>query len=82
MYAAIAAAPIGVPSDLIVTPIFGRPVAVRSLDYVLLAATSALIGSILAIRPAISGEAGSDAAVERQGTTTLWGGFVSFLAVG
>ncbi|WP_420446750.1 hypothetical protein [Candidatus Poriferisodalis sp.] len=81
-YGGIAAVLIGVPSDLIDTPIFGRPVAVRWLDYVILAATSALIGLILAIRPAPSSEASTDTAVERQGTATLWGGFVSFLAVG
>lgn len=90
MYGAVAAVLIGIPSDLIDTPIFGRPVAVRWLDYVILVATSALIGLILAIRPVPSGEtgneagadAGTDAAVERQGTATIWGGFVSFLAVG
>ncbi len=83
VYGAIAAVLIGIPSDLIDTPIFGRPVEARWLDYVILATTSALIGLILAIRPP-SGDVDSDAdsAVERQGTTTLWGGLVSFLAVG
>ena len=81
-FGAVAAVLIGVPSDLIDTPIFSRPVAVRWLDYVILVATSFLIGLILAIRPAPSAEAGTDTAVERQGTATLWGGFVSFLAVG
>ncbi len=82
-YGVIAAVLIGIPSDLIDTPIFGRPIDARWLDWVILATTSALIGLILAIRPP-SGEADSDAdsAVERQGTTTLWGGLVSFLAVG
>ncbi|WP_419922548.1 hypothetical protein [Candidatus Poriferisodalis sp.] len=79
LYSAIAATLIAVPSDLIDTPIFSRPVAVRWLDYVILAITAALIGLILAIRP-VPGAA--QAAVERQGTTTIWGGFVSFLAVG
>ena len=82
VYGGIAAVLIGVPSDLIDTPIFGRPVAVRWLDYLILVATSALIGLILAIRPSPSSEAGTEADVERQGTATLWGGFVSFLAVG
>ncbi len=83
MYGAIAAVLIGIPSDLIDTPIFGRPIDARWLDYAILATTSALIGLILAIRPP-SGDVGADAesAVERQGTTTLWGGLVSFLAVG
>ena len=84
-FAGIAAVLIAVPSDLIDTPIFGRPVAVRWIDYVILAITSALIGLIFAIRPepAASSESSELAtATERQGTRTIWGGFVSFLAVG
>ena len=50
-YAAVAAVLIAVPADLIDTPQFGRPVAVRPIDYVILASTSALIGLIFAIRP-------------------------------
>ncbi|MYB86262.1 MAG: hypothetical protein F4X85_03465 [Acidimicrobiaceae bacterium] len=79
---------IAVPSDLIDTPIFGRPVEVRWIDYVILAVASALIGLIFAIRPepadpvdtAVSEELA--VTVDRQGTRTIWGGFVSFLAVG
>ena len=76
-YGVAAAVLIGIPSDLIDTPIFGRPIDARWLDWVILATTSALIGLIFAIRPSSAEEA-----VERQGTTTLWGGLVSFLAVG
>lgn len=75
-YALIAAVLIAVPSDLIDTPIFGRPVEVRTIDYVILAATAALIGLIFAIRVPESDES------ETQQTRTVWGGFVSFLAVG
>ena len=82
LFAAIAAVLIAVPSDLIDTPIFGRPVAVRWIDYVILAVTSALIGLIFAIRPEPAGATDLAAATERQGTGTIWGGFVSFLAVG
>jgi len=85
LFAGVAAVLIAVPSDLIDTPIFGRPVAVRWIDYVILAVTSALIGLIFAIRPqpADPAESGELAAtVDRQGTRTVWGGFVSFLAVG
>ena len=83
VYGAIAAVLIGIPSDLIDTPIFGRPIDARWLDWVILTTTSALIGLILAIRPPSSDiDAGAESAVERQGTTTLWGGLVSFLAVG
>ena len=79
LFAGVAAVIIAVPSDLIDTPIFGRPVAARWIDYVILAVTSALIGLIFAIRPESTELA---AATERQGTRTIWGGFVSFLAVG
>lgn len=74
--AVVAAVAIAIPSDLIDNPIFGRPVAPRSIDYVILAITAGLIGLILAIRPPKS------EASERQETRTVVGGFVSFLAVG
>ena len=85
LFAGIAAVLIAVPSDLIDTPVFGRPVEVRWIDYVILAVTSVLIGLIFAVRPepadpAASGELA--VTVDRQGTRTVWGGFVSFLAVG
>ncbi len=82
LFGAIAAVLIAVPSDLIDTPIFGRPVAVRWIDYVILAITSALIGLIFAIRPEAAGSSELAEATERQGTGTIWSGFVSFLAVG
>ena len=85
LFAGIAAVLIAVPSDLIDTPIFGRPVEVRWIDYVILAVTSALIGLIFAIRPQPDDPAVSEelaVTVDRQGTRTVWGGFVSFLAVG
>ena len=83
LFAGVAAVLIAVPSDLIDTPIFGRPVEVRWIDYVILAITSALIGLIFAIRPeTVESSELAAAAAERQGTRTIWGGFVSFLAVG
>ena len=85
VFAGVVAVLIAVPSDLIDTPIFGRPVAVRWIDYVILAVTSALIGLIFAIRPEPVDPAASEelaGTVDRQGTRTVWGGFVSFLAVG
>lgn len=82
LFAAVAAVLIAIPSDLIDTPIFGRPVEVRWIDYVVLAITSALIGLIFAIRPEAAESSELAAAAERQGTRTIWGGFVSFLAVG
>ena len=80
LFGMVAAVIIAVPSDLIDTPIFGRPVAVRWIDYVILAVTSALIGLIFAIRPEAVESSELAGATERQ--RTIWGGFVSFLAVG
>jgi hypothetical protein len=74
--AALAAVLIGIPSDLVPNPVFGRPVPVRTIDYVILTITAALIGLILAIR--VDDPDRGDV----QQTRALWGGFVSFLAVG
>jgi hypothetical protein len=71
-YAVIAAILIGVPSDLIDTSWFGRPVEIRAIDYVIWVITSLLIGLIFAIRV--------DSEVDE--TRTVWGGFMSFLAIG
>ncbi|MDE0170072.1 MAG: hypothetical protein OXS29_11215 [bacterium] len=82
LYGGVAAVVIAVPSDLIDTPIFGRPVETRWIDYVILFVTSALIGLIFAIRPAVSGSGELARSRDREGTRTIWGGFTSFLAVG
>ncbi len=76
LYAVIAAVAIAIPSDLIENPIFGRPIDPTPIDAGILAATASLIGLILAIRPEPS------EMTERQETRTLFGGLVSFLAVG
>jgi hypothetical protein len=75
-YGTVAAVLIAVPSDLIDTPLFGRPVDTRPIDYLILAVTASLIGLIFAIRVP------QDEVSEKQDTRTVWGGFVSFLAVG
>jgi hypothetical protein len=77
--ALVAAALIGIPSDLIDTPLFGRPVTTRPIDYVILVITAALIGLILAIR---AEPPTGDEASPTEDQTPIWGGFVSFLAVG
>jgi hypothetical protein len=79
--AAVAALVIAIPSDLIDTPWFGRPVAVRPIDYVILVVTAGLIGLVLAIHPDPASDAVSDAA-EADERRTVWAGFASFLAVG
>ncbi len=72
---------IGLPSDLIENPIFGRPVPIRTIDYVIWAVTSLLIGLVFAIRPTpVTAEHVADD--EQQQSRAIWGGFVSFLAVG
>ena len=80
--ALVAAVLIGVPSDLIDTPLFGRPVDTRPIDYVILAVTSALIGLIFAIRAEPAPGSVSEGAEVEEDSTPIWGGFVSFLAVG
>lgn len=77
-YAVIAAVVIGIPADLIDTPIFGRPVDTRPIDYIIWIITSALIGLVFAVRLPASARDEQ----ERNETRTVWGGFVSFLAVG
>lgn len=81
-YALIAGVLIGVPSDLIDTPIFGRPVETRVIDYVILVITSLLIGLVFAIRMPAALTDGQSEAAERNETRTMWGGTLSFLAVG
>lgn len=77
-YALIAALFIGIPADIIDTPIFGRPVELRTIDYVIWIISSALIGLTLAIRLPNSHRK----AEEDNDVRTVWGGFASFLAVG
>ena len=67
LFAAVAAVVIAVPSDLIDTPIFGRPVEARAIDYVILAITSALIGLIFAGHPPRAGR------IERSGAGSCAG---------
>ncbi|MEM9564699.1 MAG: hypothetical protein AAGA93_18905 [Actinomycetota bacterium] len=76
IYAVVAAVVIAIPADLIENPIFGRPIEPKAIDYVILAITASLIGLILAIRPEPS------EVTDGQETRTLFGGLVSFLAVG
>lgn len=76
--ALVAAACIGIPADLIDTPLFGRPVPTRPIDYVIWIVSSALIGLVLAIRlPPAQYEL-----EERSNLRAAWSGAVSFLAVG
>lgn len=73
----LAALLIAIPADLIDTAFFGRPIDPKPIDYLILAVTAALIGLVLAIRPEQESERD-----ETDQTRTIWGGFVSFIAVG
>lgn len=77
-YGLIALLLIGIPSDLIENPIFGRPIEPKPIDYVILAVTATLAGLVFAIRP----EPMEGVRAVEDDTTPIWGGFVSFLAVG
>jgi len=86
-YALIAILAIGLPTDLIPNPVFGRPVPVRPIDYLILVVTSALMGLVFAVRPELGPQADDEAALaaaveSSTDTRAMWGGFVSFLAVG
>ena len=74
--AGVAAVAIAIPTDLLDNRFFGRPIAPRPLDYVILAVTAGLIGIILAIQSPTS------AATDSHERRTMWSGFVSLLAVG
>lgn len=74
--ALLAAVVIAIPTDIIETGFFYRPIPPKAIDYVILAITASLIGLIFAIRPNLSDES------VRQEARTLGGGFVSLLAVG
>ena len=75
--AAFAALTIGIPTDVIPNPIFGRMTQVRVQDYVFLVAT-ALLAGILAASYAPPQTRGCSI---QQGRATL-GGLLSFLAIG
>lgn len=70
---------IGIPTDVVPNPVFGRPtVDVRWWDPLVLAASALLMGLVIAIRP-------DDVGVETSSSTertTLVGGIGSLLAVG
>ena len=80
---------VGLPTDVIPNPVFGRPVAVTWWSYPVLAIT-AILGGLLAATytrdpaPTAPGLAASDALIvdERSARTSGLGGLLSFFAVG
>jgi hypothetical protein len=81
LYAALGAAfttlAIGIPTDVIPNPVFGRMTPVRAQDYVFLALT-ALLAGVLAASYALPR---TRACSTEQGRTAI-GGLLSFLAIG
>ena len=87
--AAAVALLVGLPTDVIPNPVFGRPVAVTWWSYPVLVITALLGGLLVATytrKPAsaASGAAAGDALVddERSARTGGLGGLLSFFAVG
>jgi len=79
---------VGVPTDVIPNPVFGRPVPVTWWSYPVLAVTAALGGLLLAtyVRADAGGglefEDSLDSQAERQAKTGGFAGLMSFFAVG
>lgn len=72
---AVVAVAIGVPTELIETPLFRRMTPIRAQDYVLWAASALLIGLL-------AGTYASPGMARSTGPRAVAGGFLSFLAVG
>ena len=81
---AVAFVAVGVPTALVNTPIFGRTVAPRWFDYVVLAVSSALIGLTWAARGPGAGapDVEADPDEQRSRRRTVAGGALTYLAVG
>ncbi len=87
--AVVVALVVGLPTDVIPNPVFGRPVAVTWWSYPVLAIT-ALLGGLLVVTytrnsgPAVPGVAAGDVLIddERSARTGGLGGLLSFFAVG
>lgn len=84
--AAVAFVVIAVPTAIIPNPVFGRLVATRWWDPVILAVSSLLLGMVWAARRGPTGgeptAAASDADEVRGRRRSVAGGFLTFLAVG
>lgn len=78
LVAAVVYVVIGIPTDVVPNPVFGRPtIPVRWWDPVVLGASAVLMGLVIFIRPT---DLGAESASTERGT--LVGGIGSLLAVG
>jgi hypothetical protein len=79
--AAVTGVTVGVPTDVIPNPVFGRPVAVTWWSYPVLVVTAVLGGLLIATYVREPGDAESEE-LDRPGRTGGIGGLLSFFAVG
>ncbi len=81
--AIVTALVVGLPTDVIPNPVFGRPVPVTWWSYPSLAATSLLGGLLTATYVGTAADnALADGGIDRPGRTGGFGGLMSFFAVG
>ena len=72
---------LGIPSDIVPNPIFGRPIPVRLIDHVILIASAALTGLIFGLR-APGGTSDARGELGEEETPLFAGGLLTFFAVG
>ncbi|MEU2067774.1 hypothetical protein [Streptomyces anulatus] len=75
---------VGVPTDVVPTPLFGRSVPVQWWNYPALALTAALAGLVLStyVRPPVASPSTQPPGTARDGRMGALGGVLSFFAVG
>lgn len=80
--AVVTALLVGIPTDVIPNPVFGRPVEVTWWSYPVLVVTAVLGGLLIATYVREPGTAPLDEELDRPGRTGGIGGLLSFFAVG
>lgn len=73
---------VGIPTDVIPNPVFGRPVDVTWWSYPVLVVTAVLGGLLIATYVREPGDTRPDEELDRPGKTGGIGGLLSFFAVG
>jgi len=80
--AVVTALLVGIPTDVIPNPVFGRPVEVTWWSYPVLVVTAVFGGLLIATYVREPGTAPLDEELDRPGRTGGIGGLLSFFAVG
>lgn len=78
----VTAVAVGIPTDVIPNPVFGRPVDVTWWSSPVLVVTAVLGGLLIATYVREPGDADAPDELDRPGTTGGVGGLLSFFAVG